>query len=43
VWFCPENLDRADVRYQSSAGIGKEAADLAFGYLQKKGEISSKL
>jgi hypothetical protein len=30
-------------RYQASAGIGKEAADLAFGYLAKKGKVSSKL
>jgi len=30
-------------RYQASAGIGKEAADLAMGYLAKKGKVSSKL
>jgi hypothetical protein len=30
-------------RYQASAGIGKEAADLAMGYLAKKGKVTSKL
>jgi len=31
------------IRYQASAGIGKEAADLAMGYLAKNGKVSSKL